>query len=43
MHMPMQKIDCLFCDDTGWICANHPDQPWQGVHACMGFHPDEGD
>jgi hypothetical protein len=25
---------CLLCEDTGWVCENHPDQPWEGPHAC---------
>lgn len=25
---------CLLCDDMGWVCENHPDQPWEGPHAC---------
>jgi hypothetical protein len=25
---------CLLCEDTGWVCENHPDQPWGGPHAC---------
>jgi len=25
---------CLVCEDTGWVCETHPDQPWQGPHAC---------
>jgi len=30
----MQKVDCLQCEDTGWVCESHPDQPWTGPHAC---------
>jgi hypothetical protein len=25
---------CPVCEDTGWVCENHPDQPWQGPHGC---------
>ncbi|MGY4154303.1 hypothetical protein ACVINW_000145 [Bradyrhizobium sp. USDA 4461] len=25
---------CILCDNTGWVCENHPDQPWTGNHAC---------
>jgi hypothetical protein len=25
---------CLLCEDTGWVCEDHPDQPWEGPHAC---------
>lgn len=25
---------CILCDDTGWVCENHQDQPWMGPHAC---------
>jgi hypothetical protein len=27
-------MKCLCCEDTGWVCENHPDQPWEGPHAC---------
>ena len=27
-------MKCLVCKDTGWICENHPDQPFGGPHAC---------
>jgi hypothetical protein len=30
----VKKVDCLFCDDTGWVYESHPNQPWQGNHAC---------
>jgi hypothetical protein len=20
---------CLVCDNTGWVCENHPDRPWR--------------
>jgi hypothetical protein len=30
----MAKVACLCCDDTGWVCENHSDQPWIGPHAC---------
>ena len=26
-------MKCLFCEDTGWVCENHPDQPLQGTPA----------
>ena len=22
------------CEDCGWVCQNHPEQRWQGLHAC---------
>lgn len=25
---------CLLCEGTGWVCEEHPDQPWEGPHAC---------
>lgn len=25
---------CLLCEGTGWVCEAHPDQPWEGLHAC---------
>jgi hypothetical protein len=27
-------IKCNQCEDCGWVCENHPDQPWQGTPAC---------
>lgn len=24
------KSPCSNCDDTGWVCENHTDQPWRG-------------
>jgi hypothetical protein len=27
-------MKCLLCEDTGWVCEAHPDQPWEGPHAC---------
>jgi hypothetical protein len=23
-----RPMECLLCEDTGWDCENHPDQPW---------------
>jgi hypothetical protein len=25
---------CPICEGIGWVCENHPDQPWTGPHAC---------
>lgn len=22
---------CAYCDDTGWVCEDHADLPWDGV------------
>lgn len=22
---------CPICDDTGWVCENHPNAPWGGM------------
>ena len=27
-------MKCALCEDTGWVCENHPDTPWSGEHAC---------
>ncbi|MEH2589815.1 hypothetical protein [Bradyrhizobium sp. AZCC 1721] len=27
-------MKCLLCEGSGWVCENHPDQPWEGEHAC---------
>jgi hypothetical protein len=29
------SMTCLLCDDTGWVCEAHQDQPWEGPHACQ--------
>jgi hypothetical protein len=23
-------MTCVVCDNTGWVCENHPDRPWKG-------------
>jgi hypothetical protein len=25
-----QQSKCRACDDTGWVCENHPNLPWKG-------------
>jgi hypothetical protein len=25
---------CPQCEGTGWVCENHIDQPWDGIHGC---------
>jgi hypothetical protein len=25
---------CRLCDDEGWVCEAHPEQTWEGPHAC---------
>jgi hypothetical protein len=25
---------CRRCDDSRWVCENHPDRPWQWERAC---------
>jgi hypothetical protein len=25
---------CHRCEDTGWVCEEHPERPWEGPHAC---------
>jgi hypothetical protein len=27
-------MPCLNCEDEGWVCETHPDQPFSGPHAC---------
>ena len=27
-------MKCLLCEDTGWVCENHPDRPRDGPRAC---------
>jgi hypothetical protein len=28
------SMTCILCEDTGWVCENHPDTPWDGEYAC---------
>jgi hypothetical protein len=28
------QMKCLRCEDSGWVCENHHDRPWEGRHAC---------
>jgi len=30
----IMPVSCLRCDDSGWVCEAHPDQPWEGPRAC---------
>jgi hypothetical protein len=23
-------MKCALCNDAGWVCERHPDQPWEG-------------
>jgi hypothetical protein len=25
---------CARCDNSRWVCENHPDKPWLGDNAC---------
>jgi len=27
-------MNCLLCEDCGWVCEAHPELPWEGGHAC---------
>jgi hypothetical protein len=27
-------MKCLVCEDTGWVCENHPDQPFRHPAPC---------
>ena len=26
---------CARCDNSHWVCEEHPDQPWLGARACI--------
>jgi hypothetical protein len=28
-------MKCTLCEDSGWVCEDHPDAPWDGEHACI--------
>jgi hypothetical protein len=25
---------CTLCEDSGWVCEEHPGRPWEGPNAC---------
>jgi hypothetical protein len=27
-------MKCALCEDSGWVCENHPKRAWEGEHAC---------
>lgn len=30
-HYDKADPHCFLCDGTGWVCENHPEQPWGGM------------
>ena len=30
----VRLMKCTVCEDTGWVCENHSETPWDGEHAC---------
>jgi hypothetical protein len=32
---PVRMMVCKRCDDSGWVCEEHPGRPWAGPHACI--------
>jgi hypothetical protein len=33
-HGAVRLMECALCEDTGWVCENHHETPWDGEHAC---------
>lgn len=31
---PVTALKCPLCEDSGWVCEEHPQEPWDGDHAC---------
>ena len=27
-------MKCPLCEDSHWVCESHPQEPWDGEHAC---------
>ena len=27
-------MKCPVCEDSSWVCEEHPQEPWDGEHAC---------
>jgi hypothetical protein len=34
LHPLRILMACIWCDDVGWVCENHPERPWEGPYAC---------
>jgi hypothetical protein len=30
-------MKCTVCEDTGWVCENHADVPWDGTCGAAGM------
>jgi hypothetical protein len=30
-----QAMKCVAREDSGWVCEDHQDRPWDGPHACL--------
>lgn len=30
------EIECVNCKSSGWVCENHPFQPWNDGDGCCG-------
>jgi hypothetical protein len=34
LYKEISLMTCTRCDNTHWVCENHPDRPWEGPKAC---------
>jgi hypothetical protein len=33
---PREGPDCSRCNNTGWVCEDHTDRPWDAQRPCGG-------
>lgn len=33
---------CPHCLDDGYVCEDHPDAPWEGIHGTVEGHAEHG-
>lgn len=36
------EAGCIGCLDSGYVCEDHPDKPWEGIHGPVDGHARHG-
>lgn len=39
-RQPAAQYECRLCEDTRWVCEQHPDRPWSGMNLTPSACPD---
>lgn len=40
LAQPAAQYKCRLCEDTRWVCEQHPDRPWSGMNLTPNACPD---